>query len=199
MSSVNISGQEYSGLKSGDLIFVKEGSSDFSKAITESTAYEDSVKFIHVGIIEITPESEYMIIEASPEEGVRIISLDKFLQQTQKKGDHKGVVIKRLNIDFPIAETLEKAKSYLGEPYDWWYLPDNGKMYCSELVYEAYRYENGERIFHSFPMNFRAPDGTMPEFWVKLYEQLGERVPEGVLGTNPNALSKEDVLIEISF
>lgn len=67
-------------------------------------------------------------------------------------------------------------------------------MYCSELVYESYLDDNGEHIFLARPMNFRAPDGSMPQFWVELYDALGCPVPEGVPGTNPNDMYMSPVL-----
>ena len=183
-------------LKKGDLIFQAEGKGEFSKAISSSTSREDSLSFVHVGIIDIDEEGGVNVIEASPKEGVRIISLKNFLLQEGEDSPGKFVV-KRLCIDFPVEETIERAKSYLGQPYDWWYLPDNGKMYCSELVWESFQKEDGERIFKSNPMNFRDKDGNMPEFWIKLYQELGQEVPEGIEGTNPNDLSRDKRLVEV--
>lgn len=184
-------------LRTGDLIFQVEGKSDFSNAITAATAVEDSLKFIHVGIIEKKGNGNIDVIEASPEEGVRIVTLDKFLNDAIRINGNPGAVVKRLSVDFSVETAISNALQHIGEPYDWWYLPDNGKMYCSELIYESYMTKNGERIFHSRPMNFRAPDGTMPEFWINLFEKLGTEVPEGIDGTNPSDLSKEPVLIEV--
>ena len=184
--------------KKGDLIFQVQGDGEFSKAISNSTSRGDSVSYVHVGIIDMEEDGGINVIEASPEEGVRIVSLEKFMETSPDEGHEVIYVIKRLGIEFPVEETIERAKSYLGEPYDWWYKPDNGKIYCSELVWESYRDFNGKRIFASYPMNFRDNEGNMPEFWVKLYEELGEEVPEGLPGTNPNDLSRDDRLIEIS-
>ena len=46
-------------------------------------------------------------------------------------------------------------------------------------------------------MNFRAADGHMPAFWTELFDRLGEPIPEGIPGTNPNDLAKEPVLQEV--
>ncbi|MCH5235316.1 MAG: hypothetical protein J1E16_08460 [Muribaculaceae bacterium] len=185
-------------LRTGDLIFVGEGKGEFSKAISEATAPSDSLKFVHVGIIERS-ESDIQVVEASPEEGVRIISLVNFIEETPEINGVHQFVIKRLTIDFPVEEVLKRTKSYLGEPYDWWYLPDNGKMYCSELVYESFLDSEGNHIFTSQPMNFRSPDGSMPQFWIDLFNELGQEVPEGVPGTNPSDLSKSPFLRTINF
>ena len=82
-------------------------------------------------------------------------------------------------------------------PYDYSFRPDNGKFYCSELVWECYRTSDGSPIFTAHPMNFRAEDGTLPQFWTELFARRGESVPEGVPGTNPNDMSQERTLREV--
>ena len=67
-------------------------------------------------------------------------------------------------------------------------------MYCSELVWESYRRPTGERIFAARPMNFRNEDGTLPRYWTELFERLGEEIPEGVPGTNPNEMARDSAL-----
>lgn len=170
-----------------------EGTSDFSNAIAESTAQADSVRIIHVGILDLS-DSQPMVIEASPEHGVREICLDDFIEDVKANGNQR-ILIKRLSIDFPAQVAIANARLHIGEPYDWSYLPDNGKMYCSELVYESYVTHSGEKIFEAKPMNFKGPDGTIPDFWVNLFAERGEEIPEGVLGTNPHDMSKDDILI----
>lgn len=185
-------------LRTADLLFQVEGSSAFSEAISSSTAApSDSLAFVHVGIVEIGPEGEQMVVEASPEEGVRVVPLVRFLAEAPEVGGSPGVVAMRLSVPFPAREAVERALGHLGEPYDWWYLPANGRMYCSELIYESYLSAGGEPLFEARPMNFRRPDGSMPEFWTELYSRLGAEVPEGVPGTNPADLSRDPRLIEV--
>ena len=181
----------------GDLLFQVKGKSEFSDAISAATGRGDSIDFVHVAIVFIDEDETAKIIEASPEEGVRVVSLGSFLDKSPRIGDDPGIVVKRLNIDFPKTEAIEKAKTHLGEPYDWYYLPDNGRMYCSELVYDSFLTADGEHIFQARPMNFRFSDGTMPQFWVRIYEELGIDVPEGVPGTNPNDMSRDPNLSEV--
>lgn len=180
-------------LQNADLVFVMEGESSFSDAISRSTSFTDTVSFIHVGIIEKKGNDIY-VIEASPEEGVREISLSDFLKDTKN-----GVVFKRLELDFALDFAINKAKEYLGQPYDWYYLPDNGKMYCSELVYEAYRYPSGEKIFMAKPMNFKDSEGRYPQFWIDLFKKLETDIPQDVLGTNPNDLAKNPLLMDVEY
>ena len=186
-------------LRSCDLIFVGSGQSDFSQAIADATSQEyEKMRFVHVGIIEVN-DSNINVIEASPQEGVRIIDLKDFLRSAPSIEGKPAVEIKRCIIDFPIEETIQRAKGFLGEPYDWWYMPDNGKMYCSELVYESFLDQQGKPIFEAQPMNFRAKDGSMPQFWIDLFEKIGESIPEGAPGTNPSDLSKSKKLIRVIY
>lgn len=210
----------HDGLQKGDLIFQMEGNSDFSNAINEATSKSDSIRFVHVGIIDIN-EDCVNVIEADPEAGVRIISLKEFLENSPQinpssisrrnnispllsQDDRNsplpfvpGVVVKRLNIEFDKENAVNNAKKFIGQEYDWWYLPDNGKMYCSELVYESYLNSNGDKIFKAQPMNFLDANGNLPQFWRDLFHDLGQEVPQGVAGTNPNDMASDPRLVTI--
>ena len=181
-------------IRQGDLFFIVEGKSEFSNAISSATSSSDSISFVHVAIADIDESGQIQVIEASPHAGVRIINLQEFLDSVPKINGKPAVVVKRVISEFSPQSAILNAKSHIGEPYDWWYLPDNGKMYCSELIYESFRDKNGERIFSSQPINFKNPDGTIDIFWTRLFEKLDEKIPEGVSGTNPNSMSKEDFL-----
>ena len=175
----------------GDLAFRLGSESAFSDAITSATAWGDSLRFDHVGIVDIDGSGTVTVVEAAPKGGVKITSWAEFTSGG-------GIVVKRLTSEFDASEVVAKAKSFIGEDYDWWYLPDNGKMYCSELVYESFIGSDGDHIFKAAPMNFRQPDGTMPEFWTRLFEEIGMPVPEGVPGTNPADMAKDPRLVEVA-
>lgn len=183
--------------QNGDIIFQITPNSDFSDAITNATAWEDSIKFSHVAMIALYEDGTPYIIEASPKYGVCITEWDDFLDNSMKIKGKPGVVIKRLKIDFPQEEVIVRALKCIGEPYDWSYYPNNGEKYCSELIYDTYLDKNGEHIFKAHPMNFRDSDGNIPIFWIDLFEKLGKPIPEGVPGTNPNDLSKDPLLMEV--
>lgn len=174
-----------------DLIFQIAETTNFSKAITDATAPNDDIKFDHVGLI-FTENGYAQVLEASAQKGVSIITLQEFINSLPA-----GYIIKRVNCNFSASKIIENAKSHIGEPYDWSYLPNNGKMYCSELIFESFTDSNNKHIFHAHPMNFRNEKGEMPQFWTDLFNKLGEAIPEGVIGTNPNDLSKESVMIEV--
>lgn len=176
----------YSLLQTGDLIFEIASDNEMSNAIAEATAQSDSLKFSHVGIIMIDDNSHMpSVIEATGQKGVVITPIDSFMNEATS-----GVVVKRLELDFPIDRSIDRAKSYLGRGYDWWFLPDNDEIYCSELVEKSYLLDDNTPVFSTIPMNFRDKEGNMPQFWTDLFNRLGKPIPEGVAGTNPTGISK---------
>ena len=178
-------------LRCGDLIFVAEDNGEFSRAISLATVNNDSISFVHVGIINIDIDGQIKVIEASPKFGVHEINLEDFLR------DSPLIVVKRLKKNFSPQVVVENALKHLNEPYDWWYLPDNGKMYCSELVYESFMDAEGKKIFKSKPISFRDKDGQVPQFWIDLFSKLEVDIPEGVEGTNPNDLAADKNLFTV--
>ena len=181
-------------LRNGDLIFVGENGSAFSSAIADATAGEGSGRWVHVAVVEVGEDGSF-VIEADPKEGVRRLALDDFLMQQEGS----AVSVRRLTIAFPSDEAVCRAKARIGEPYDWYYLPDNGRCYCSELVYDSYLNADGSHIFESEPMSFRDAEGNMPEFWTELFTKLGCPVPEGEWGTNPDSMAESGLLSVVSI
>lgn len=170
--------------------------------------------FDHVGIFALI-DGKPAVIEAAPKKGVVATPLEEFMEEARENGG--GVVVKRLRAnctsgkeasgpelrnvkidsEIDLDECVQRAEEMLGLPYDWSYLPGNGKIYCSELVYESFVDRGGKHIFTARPMNFRDSDGNLPEFWSDLFAKLGEPIPEGVPGTNPNDLARETCLTEV--
>lgn len=189
------SGHEYEP-QNGDLLFVVANASNISKAIADATAWDDSIQFDHVAIVAVDKNGPY-IIEASSRRDVERTEWNYFLENVPSVNGKPGIVVKRVNTHFSPENAIALAKSHIGELYDWSYRPNNGKMYCSELVYECFLSDKGFHIFQSKPMNFRDKDGYMPRFWTELFDRIGEKIPEGVPGTNPNDMAKEKCLREV--
>lgn len=186
---------------------------DGSVAGTESEEPRQD-DFDHVGIFTLI-DGKPAVIEAAPKKGVVATPLEEFLEEARESGG--GVVVKRLkancmsgkedpdpkqrnlkiNSEIDLDECVHRAEEMLGLPYDWSYLPGNGKIYCSELVYESFLDSEGRHIFTARPMNFRDSGGNLPEFWSDLFAKLGEPIPEGVPGTNPNDIARETSLTEV--
>lgn len=183
----------------GDLVFTTStDESPHTDAIAGATATDRSaVTFTHVGILDIQ-DGEPCVIEAtSKTDGVTFTPWSEFISMAGRVSGRPGIVIKRIIGSYDIETAVENARKQQGVPYDWAYMPDNGKFYCSELVYECYRKSDGKPLFTAKPMNFRTPDGKMPEFWTNLFKKLGQPIPEGVPGTNPNDMSMSPVLEEV--
>lgn len=192
--------QQQGRLQNGDLIFVglpmdyhaETGSMD--EAISSATREEGALNLIHVAIAEVKADSVW-IIDATIAHGVDRHPLDTFLRDfTLKNGEYPEFVVKRVKgIDADAA--VKRAKSFCGRAYDVRFLPDNEELYCTELVQKSYLDADGRPVFKSEPMNFKAPDGTMPPYWEWLFGQLGMEVPQGVPGTNPQKMSEANCLV----
>ena len=186
-------------VRRGDLIFQASAASEFSQAINAAARQNpDSLTFCHVGIIDVDDDSTAYVIEAEPKHGVRRVSLKQFLAESDSLNGEPLVVVKRLTEPFMPESVIAKAMSFLGQEYDHAFIHDNGKMYCSELVYESYFDADGNHIFQAIPMNFRDSEGNMPRFWIEKYGKMGIPIPEGQPGTHPDTLSRDSRLTTIT-
>jgi len=172
--------------RTGDLLFCSKQNSEMEKAIGSSTG-----EYTHVAIVEVDSIGRVWIIEANGSEGVHRIPYSRWNYLIF------GADAYRLNEPFDTTAVIERAKSFIGQPYDDCFLPDNGMMYCSELVYEAYLADDGSHLFKSKPMNFRDSRGKMPKYWKRHFRRLGIAIPEGVEGTNPTDMSKSPLLKKV--
>lgn len=170
-------------LQSGDLLFYPNiWDSDMDNAISESTG-----KYVHVVLVEKDSLDALWFIDASPEKGVQ----RKKMSNVVLMGEFD---IYRLTVPFDTAAVIERANSFVGQPYDNAFLPNNGALYCSELIYEAFLDADGNHLFKAKPMNWRNKKGKLPKYWKKHFKKLKMEVPEGVLGTNPTDMSGEEIL-----
>ena len=187
-------------LRTGDLLFVgipidySLDSSEMASGIAEATG-SGKVNFIHVSILEVEKDTTW-IIDATIKRGVARYPLSDYLEDFRLK-DGSLPVLEVMRPDGKASEMrryVENAKRFIGEPYDVHFLPDNGHKYCSELVYDSYITEKGEHLFSAAPMNFLDSEGNMPVYWTQLFRLLGEEVPQGIPGTNPQAMRTEPIL-----
>lgn len=179
-------------LQPGDLIFQRCEASAFVDAIGVATA-NTSFNYEHVGIFDII-DGDSVVIEATPKMGVTATPLRDFVHDAQ------SVTVMRISDSgISVIDALERAKAKIGMPYDWRFRAGNDSIYCSELVQECYLRSDGTNAFESVEMNFRDADGEMPEFWAKLYEELGEPIPQGEPGTNPNSIASSPLLRTVNL
>lgn len=172
--------QPHVQLQSGDLLFLYGSDGGMDEAIRASTG-----SYTHVALVECDSSGRVWIIEAVGDGVKRTIRSEWW---------DCCFDVYRLNIPFDTAAVIARAKSFIGHPYDNAFLPDNGALYCSELIYEAFLDSAGNHLFEAKPMNWRDKKGKLPKYWKKHFKKLGVPVPEGVPGTNPTDLSRSPLL-----
>jgi len=190
-------------IKTGDLLFVGIPSdysldeSEMDGAISAATG-SGGLNLIHAAMLEVGKDTVW-IIDATIKYGVHRHPLDTMFKQfTLKDGSQPTYIVKRLKHNRHAASYVENAKAFLGLPYDVAFLPDNGAMYCTELVRESYRTRDGEYLFEDKPMNFRNADGEFPVYWQQLFALIGQEIPQGIPGTNPQEMSASPILKNVS-
>ena len=181
-------------IKNGDLIFVGAQTEELSGAINRVTKLSDETNFDHVGLIEKTSDSIF-VLHAAPMGGSQREEIHHFYtSQTEK---NNKIVIYRLkdNYQKTIPNAISKAKTMLGKPYNWLYILNDDELYCSDFVERAFRNDN---VFELIPMNFKNQEtGKIDDFWVDFYRKKGKDVPQDEPGTNPNQLASSEKLIKI--
>lgn len=191
-------------LKNGDLVFVGipldydiGDTTDMAGAIAAATGHDERLRFIHVAILEKQGDSIW-IIDATIKHGIDRHPVDTLIADfILEDGSQPLFVVKRLRNSKDAARYVEQSKRFLGRAYDMAFLPDNEELYCSELVRDSYITASGKHIFKSAPMNFKSPDGTFPPFWTHFFEMIGQPIPQGVQGTNPQDIYKEKCLVPV--
>ena len=111
-------------LQEGDVVFIESQSSQspYIKVGTMS-------KWTHCGVVVNTPQG-MKVLEAS--KTVRLTPFAKFIGSA--KNENWTVKRPKLKLTKPISYS-----KYLGLPYDLEFKFNNGKMYCSELVWLVYK------------------------------------------------------------
>ena len=192
-------------IETGDLLFVGIpmdywSDDSMAEAIADATAAEgDTVNFIHTAILEVDPEGQVWVIDATLAHGVDRHPLDTLLKDfsLSEGNDKRTLCVMRLKDPCDAVRSVEQAKAMLGEEYDVYFKADNGRHYCTELVYDAYLSADGTHLFETVPMNFKNKAGEMPPYWTKLFAMLGEEVPQGAPGTNPQMMIASPNLVYV--
>jgi len=172
--------------KEGDFIFQNLKCGPLCDAINEVTYGYEGLNFNHIGMV-IEHEGSLQVIEATWPE-VCITPLDQFLNKTPEPSYLGRLVVKHEKL---IPQAKAFALEQLGVPYDENYLYANGKYYCSELIYDAFKTANkNKEFFRMYPMTYKSKyTGEYFPVWVQYFEKLDQIIPEGSPGCNPASLS----------
>ncbi|MGO4878267.1 YiiX/YebB-like N1pC/P60 family cysteine hydrolase [Pedobacter psychrotolerans] len=181
-------------LKNGDLIFVGAEKANLSGAINRVTQKRDAIAFDHIGIIEKSADSIF-VLHASSKKGSIRENMQAFYQ-AEKTADNKIVVYRlKNNFDQAIPDAILSAKKMLGKPYNRTYILNDSSYYCSDFIERCFR---KNQIFALEPMTFINPKTGKPDdFWIEFYKKQNLEVPEGKLGCNPNGLAASNKLFLI--
>jgi len=133
-------------IHSGDIL-VSRGGAPTSALIARGNDYCGN--FSHVALVHVDPESgKTSVIEAHIEKGVAIADIDSYFRDTKLR-----VMILRLRADLPFMKSNpmipHRAAEYALQraisghiPYDFaMNAEESSKMFCSEVVFDAYRHE----------------------------------------------------------
>lgn len=183
-------------LKNGDILFQDLDCGPMCDAIEAVTQGYEGLDFSHMGMIYLRNDS-ILIIE-SIGKGVILTPIDQFLKRTTKQH-----LVGRLKPKYTglIPQALGYSLLCMGMPYDDDFLYDNGKYYCSELIYDAFKHANGgQPFFKLFPMTYKEPgtDNFFP-VWEQHFKQLNLPIPEGLPGCNPGGMSQSDKIRIMGF
>ena len=173
-------------LRPGDLLFYRD-TEGMGAAVSESTG-----EYTHVAMVESVGDTVW-IIDATQKYGV---SRRPFLRKRHDSRPYPDVYRMEFGC-IDLDSSLARARALVGLPYDNAFLPDNGALYCSELIYECYLDDcpgHTRHLFEAKPMNWRNKKGKLPKYWKKHFKRLGMKVPEGVPGTNPTDMSRSPLL-----
>ncbi len=127
---------EYSP-KEGDIVFQSLPRSPLVNAIEGAT----HSPYSHCGIV-AKRNGHWVVYEAY--QGVEATPIREFLF----RGRGQGFAVYRFKPDYQrdIPATIENVQTFLGRPYDARYRMDNERIYCSELIYKAYRNSTGRPL-----------------------------------------------------
>ena len=133
-------------------------------------------EYTHVALVESVDDTVW-IIDATPQNGV---SRRPFLRK-EYDGNLLPDVYRFEHTYFYFDSVLARAHAFIGQPYDNDFMPDNGALYDSELIYECYLDDVNEdktdrHLLEAIPMHRRN---------------------KNVMGTTPTSLSQSKRLREL--
>ena len=117
-------------LKTGDIVFQTTTGGQSTAIMFASGSI-----YTHMGVIELDKNGKPMVVEAVGP--VRTIPFEKWLG----KGVGRRVTIKRIKglNDTDALAAVARAHHYDGLPYDIYFYESRDAIYCSELVYAAFK------------------------------------------------------------
>ena len=183
-------------IKQGDILFQDMDCGPTCDAIEKVTKGWKGRNFSHIGLVDKKNDSLY-VIEAIGK-NVHYTAIDKFLNRSKNSNGKPKIVIGRLKQESQhlLPGAFKFARQQLGTLYDDTFLYENGKYYCSELIYDSFKAANNNSPFFELkPMTYNDPEtGRIFPVWEEYFKARDMPVPEGLPGCNPGGLSLSDKL-----
>jgi hypothetical protein len=181
-------------LQEGDLLFQNLNCGDLCDAIETVTEGVDGKDFSHCAMV-VNINDTLKVIEAIGKQ-VQVNTIDKFISRSGDTTLVKNIAVGRLKKAYEnlIPNAASTAKQLVGQPYDDEFIINNGKWYCSELIYEAFKKANNQNDFFELePMTYKDPKtNSFFPAWVDYYKKLNTDIPQGKPGTNPGLISRSN-------
>ena len=181
-------------LQEGDLLFQDLNCGELCDAIEAVTEGVAGKNFSHCGMV-VKINDTLKVVEAIGDK-VQINSLETFFKRSGDTLTIKNITIGRVKDFFKplLAKATSFALQQVDQPYDQEFLLDNGKWYCSELLYESFKEANNQKDFFELaPMTYKNPETqTFSLAWINYFEELETSIPEGELGLNPGSISRSN-------
>lgn len=132
-------GRDFGGYtpRNGDVIFQSFPHSPLTDVI-ESVS---SSPYSHCGVVVVRGNDVFVCEAIGP---VQDMPLEAWIQ----RGRNQAFAVYRLNDRYQskVGAFVEAVESYSGRPYDIHYQFDEEKIYCSELVFKAFKRTTGEEL-----------------------------------------------------
>jgi hypothetical protein len=186
-------------LKEGDILFQNLNCGPLCDAIEAVTNGVEGKDFSHCALV-VKINDTLRVIEAIGK-GVQINTLHDFYKRSGDTSFVQNITVGRLKEAYAnlIPRAIDFARKQIDQPYDDVFILNNGKWYCSELIYESFKSANNSDDFFGLePMTYKDP-GNQSFFsaWIDYYQGLSTDIPEGKLGTNPGLISRSDKILII--
>jgi hypothetical protein len=175
----------------GDLLFQDLDCGELCDAIEAVTPAVKGKKLSHIGMV-VSKDDSLFVLEAIGKD-VHLTRLKEFIRRNRDASGKPKIIVGRMKKEFRQLnkEAAAFAMKQLGTPYDETFQYDNGRYYCSELIYDAYKIANGgKEVFTLAPMTFKDPatSQTFPA-WAAYYDAMHMFTPEGQPGCNPAGIA----------
>ncbi|HEY0157606.1 MAG TPA: YiiX family permuted papain-like enzyme [Thermoanaerobaculia bacterium] len=175
-------------LRDGDIIF-HESQSGQSRAIQAAT----KSRYSHMGIL-YRVNGQWQVYEAV--QPVKLTPLKRWI--ARGKGGH--FVVKRLRdaavlTPATLARMRRAGERFRGKPYDLTFEWNDGRIYCSELVWKIYKLGAGVEIGRL--QRLREFDLSHPAVKQKMRERYGSKIPLDEPVISPAAMFESNLLREV--